>query len=386
MSSNPLIGKRISLVSKKNIRYEGILYSINEQNATVALQNVVSYGTEGREAPAFVAPSVDAIHPFLLFRGQDIKDLHVHEASAAAANENAEAATSDATKDTTSAPAVVAPTPPPASPPKPTEPAASTAAAASVPADINSRSKPAAPPSAGSKNDSRNSTTTAPPKQPNQRSNDALVGTGASLLGAQARGVKGPQKKWENPVGDFDFAANQKQFGSDEDDDEEEAGDELPPAQATGYNPSKSSDGNMNDGFFDSISCDALDKERGIDHRLRNVQERHLNTETFGAVALNTNKQGRGRGRGGRYNNSNQSNYNRRGGGRGEGAGRGGATEGRGGASGRGRSGGRGRGRGGRESSYGRGTEYAQGSANVRGRGRGGSQQQRQPTTAAVSG
>lgn len=77
-----IAGSRISLISKKNIRYEGTLYSINESNATVALQNVRSYGTEGREkldpTAAFVPPQ-DSVHPYLLFRGCDIKDLHVHE-------------------------------------------------------------------------------------------------------------------------------------------------------------------------------------------------------------------------------------------------------------------------------------------------------------------
>ena len=41
-----------------------------------------SYGTEGREktdpSTTFVAPQ-DSVHPYLLFRGCDIKDLHVHE-------------------------------------------------------------------------------------------------------------------------------------------------------------------------------------------------------------------------------------------------------------------------------------------------------------------
>jgi protein LSM14 len=80
----PSTGSRISLISKKNIRYDGTLYSINEADATVALQNVRSYGTEGRElldttgASTFVPPQ-DVVHAYLLFRGQDIKDLHVHE-------------------------------------------------------------------------------------------------------------------------------------------------------------------------------------------------------------------------------------------------------------------------------------------------------------------
>ena len=82
-------GSRISLISKKNIRYEGTLYSINESDSTVALQNVRAYGTEGRESSAdgeaFVAPQ-DQVHPYLLFRGCDIKDLHVHESSSSTEN------------------------------------------------------------------------------------------------------------------------------------------------------------------------------------------------------------------------------------------------------------------------------------------------------------
>jgi len=86
MTHNPLLGSRISLISKKNIRYEGTLYSINEKQATVALQNVRAFGTEGRgkndgnECITYVPPQ-DSVHPYLLFRGCDIKDLHVHESA-----------------------------------------------------------------------------------------------------------------------------------------------------------------------------------------------------------------------------------------------------------------------------------------------------------------
>ena len=92
------LGNRISLISKKNIRYEGVLYSINETDSTLALQNVTSFGTEGRDksdpATAFVAPQ-EGVHPYLLFRGCDIKDLHVHEQQ----TETADAASALAKKD-----------------------------------------------------------------------------------------------------------------------------------------------------------------------------------------------------------------------------------------------------------------------------------------------
>lgn len=64
--------------------------------------------------------------------------------------------------------------------------------------------------------------------------------------------------------------------------------------------------------FFDSISCDALDKRDGVDNRLRGAAERNLNTETFGAVSL-----GNGRRGGRRHNHRRNGNAGR--GGRGNG-------------------------------------------------------------------
>jgi protein LSM14 len=314
-----------------------MLYSINEQNATVALQNVRSFGTEGREkiepGLAFVAPAPDAVHPYLLFRGQDIKDLHVHEQQPTeeeAAKADAAAATlTPAT--TTATPKAAAPRPSPAvvsekaAPPKPKS--ASAPAPAAPPAALEEKSHYSRPQGNGGG---------GPPKKEGgrggggggtrrQRSNDPnlAVGTGASLLKRTARGaVNGGAS--ETPKNDFDFQSNLQDFEK-EDAEDDEAGDNPDAAGVGSYEK---------DDFFDSISCDALDKEQGIDKRIRGAQERNLNTETFGAVALNSQRRRKGRG-GGRGRG--------RGGGRGEGGrGEGGRGEGRGRGRGRGRSAGRG--------------------------------------------
>jgi protein LSM14 len=341
------LGSKISLISKKNIRYEGILYSINEANATVALQNVKSYGTEGREQSdpentGFVAPQ-ESIHPYLLFRGCDIKDLHVHEQQ-----EQPQAEAPAAAAATTTAPppprppkeqAATAKAPPRAPPasdlPTPPPPAAASPAAATP-----QESAPKGKEKTGNKG-------SAPKKTNNPRRSGAQVGTGASLLNRKARGsvqggtfffgggvvccsgmvlmetndgclfcgCAGPGP--EPSEGEFDIQAKLGEFEKDPDaEDDDEAGDEL-------------ADGNTyyeKDDFFDSISCDALDKQQGIDNRLKGSQERTLNTETFGAVALNSQRRrrfgrgggrggrgggrGRGRGRGGRGRGSNRDNYN----------------------------------------------------------------------------
>jgi protein LSM14 len=379
-------GKRISLISKKNIRYEGLLYSINEQNATVALQNVKSYGTEGREEPgvtAFVAPS-DAVHPYLLFRGQDIKDLHVHE----------EATEAKAAPAAPAAPAVtnttdIKPSPPPSSvshpshakngpeekepfhdppalkdePPLPPEPFPELKSASSSSSfkkttteTVKANNKSSTTTSSSSSNNNNNTNPTKPGggrggggggggnyrRGNNKGPPPPAVGTGASLLHRKARGVvhaTAATGREEEPLDtEFDFAAHNAEFvhsggaACTAADNSESGGEDEPPVVAY-----------SKDDFFDSISCDALDKQAGVDNRLRGAKERHLNTETFGAVALNnTNPNGnyyhrrRGGGGGGR------------GGGRGGGGryyyGRGGRSGGRGGrgsgGSGRGRSGG----------------------------------------------
>lgn len=83
MSGIGYIGSKISLISRSDIRYVGILHSINSADSTVALEQVRSYGTEGRRGnPTEEIPPSDNIFEYIVFRGSDVKDLHVCEAPA----------------------------------------------------------------------------------------------------------------------------------------------------------------------------------------------------------------------------------------------------------------------------------------------------------------
>eukprot|EP00560_Eucampia_antarctica_P006727 CAMPEP_0197826370 /NCGR_PEP_ID=MMETSP1437-20131217/3338_1 /TAXON_ID=49252 ORGANISM="Eucampia antarctica, Strain CCMP1452" /NCGR_SAMPLE_ID=MMETSP1437 /ASSEMBLY_ACC=CAM_ASM_001096 /LENGTH=392 /DNA_ID=CAMNT_0043426781 /DNA_START=88 /DNA_END=1267 /DNA_ORIENTATION=+ len=302
MAHNPLLGSRISLISKKNIRYEGTLYSINELDATVALQNVRAFGTEGREkidpTCTFVSPQ-DAVHPYLLFRGCDIKDLHVHESAS-----TPEIPTTDTPPPTD--PAILSTS----APPEVTKQRGSGKNADPINKEredakksnkddnitnpektIPSSSKNAVkPPSQPPRIKSRDPSTNK--KGRKIKSTQKMIGTGASLLNRKARGaVEGVEGPDQTHVGDFDFESNLAEFSKvniiagendtdeDEEDDSNDEQDNIAGSGTCVY---------TKDDFFDEISCDVLDKQNGIDNRLRGAAERSLNTETFGAVSLGT--------------------------------------------------------------------------------------------------
>ncbi|OQR75616.1 protein LSM14B-like, partial [Tropilaelaps mercedesae] len=75
-ASTPYLGSKISLISNAEIRYEGILYTIDSKESTVALFKVRVFGTEDRKTDTPVPPS-DDIFEFITFTASDIKDLRV---------------------------------------------------------------------------------------------------------------------------------------------------------------------------------------------------------------------------------------------------------------------------------------------------------------------
>ncbi|GBG31939.1 Protein LSM14-like A [Hondaea fermentalgiana] len=396
--SRPYIGARISLVSKSEVRYEGVLYNINTQDSTVALQNVQAFGTEGRRKDGPQIPPNTELFEYVIFKGADIKDLEVREAAPTPAFEDPAIVQSKTAapqhpaqphaqpqQTQTQMPAATAPptSPPLLSPLQPQSiPPPSTAQQPAPkqqeqPAqqqqqqhqqqqqqhqqrEGHSRHQPRRRGQSngrGPKQDFHHQHQQQQQQsQPHRRGGRSDVGLGSHLLGMKTRDAVGDVKLDESAT--FDFASMNEKFDkagefaklSLEDNQTRnpntgEFGNGSE-AYASGANADEDQVGGYSkSSFFDTISCDITDRENGKRHGLYGQKERDLNKETFGATGLN---------------HGNNRYRNRRGGHRGRGRGRG-----RGGRGGRGGYAGNGRNDGGYHNNAGRGRGGYRGVSNV---------------------
>ena len=78
-TASKAVGRKISLISQTEVRYEGTIRSIDAENGLIALENSMTFGTEGRVAAVEVPPTEYPPNSPIFFRAEDIKDLQVLE-------------------------------------------------------------------------------------------------------------------------------------------------------------------------------------------------------------------------------------------------------------------------------------------------------------------
>lgn len=297
MSGIPYLGSKISLISKSEIRYEGILVDVNAQESTITFEQVRFFGTEGRR-PSDEIAAMDRIFDCVVFRSADIKDLQVYETDKESKKEK-EADFPD--------PAVVSF-------------ASKTNKSNSIPSNgFQYQSKN----EIGLKEEFKTSEikdyASAANAQPQQFQNTRSFSTrtrsnqGNTPSTTQNQSYNNNnyyqqsynQRSYQRvvvPKSEFNFSQANAKFSK------EEIGAINSAPEADEAIPTY----NKNLSFFDDISCQTNTESNFND---RNRNERNLNMETFGQAAPPRrygNRGGRGRGgynRGGYNNNNNNSNY-----------------------------------------------------------------------------
>uniref|UniRef100_A0A0K0EBP1 DFDF domain-containing protein n=1 Tax=Strongyloides stercoralis TaxID=6248 RepID=A0A0K0EBP1_STRER len=300
----PYIGSKISLVSKLDIRYEGILYTVDTNESTIALSKVRSFGTEDR-LTANPVPAKDEVYEYIIFKASDIKDLivcetpkpvqnvgglcdpailHVSkEATPSQANQSPKVANNDPSGDKNKKPAK------------------------EVDAAKNDKTKPAKkePSKPSSHRESGGKQSHGPNRSFGSRGN----------YRGGSRGGRFSHREKLKFDSDYDFEKANEQFKEtlshlandlgkatihdSEKQEESENGSNIALSDSKSgseENANKEPCYDKQSSFFDSISCDALEKLKGQNCRPDWRKERMTNQETFGHMAVRALSSRRGRG------------------------------------------------------------------------------------------
>lgn len=356
-----LLGSRISLISQLDIRYDGILFSINAKESSIVLRDVKCLGTEDRVTDkSKQVPATQSAVAFVSFPGHEIKDLYVHDTQTSADEPSSVPTTSSQNN---------LPPPPQQQHDKASEPSRrnnpplsrsnnnysstssnnqqysrpSRAPVNNIRGPSNSNRGPPPPPRDGTENQ-RGGGSGRGRGQPGQ---GPAAGTGEHLLRMRVRrNANGTTEGGpDNTTGEFDFNEGLDKFNKEEIAATKVTDSAVETPKAPAY---------KKDDFFDNFAGEEESEGGRPTGRMTASDERSLNQDTFGAIALQSNYRrfnirgggrgrggsGYGRGRGGgsyndRWTNSGGGGYNNSGGygGRsssGGGRGRGGGGRGRG--------------------------------------------------------
>lgn len=280
MSGVPYLGSKISLISKSEIRYEGILVDVNPQESTITFEQVRFFGTEGRR-PGDEIAAMDRVFDCVVFRSADIKDLQVYETPAAApVVKEKEPEFPD--------PAVVS--------------FASSGTGNNSQSGFQYQSK-----SAASFDEVKMPKVTNYASAASQQAQSQSQNSSTNTKSFTTRNRSNYQHSSNKPRGvvvpksEFDFSQANAKFSKEELAAMNSSNVETEAPAAPSYNKNLS--------FFDDISCQTNTESNRFADRNRN--ERHLNMETFGQAAPPRRHGYRGgRGRGGYRGNYNRGGYN----------------------------------------------------------------------------
>eukprot|EP00002_Diphylleia_rotans_P027596 TRINITY_DN553_c0_g1_i1.p1 TRINITY_DN553_c0_g1~~TRINITY_DN553_c0_g1_i1.p1 ORF type:complete len:547 (-),score=115.62 TRINITY_DN553_c0_g1_i1:220-1860(-) len=90
MATAQYIGSRVTLISRQQQRYEGILHDIDVANKRVTLSGVRHFGSEDRVTPSGTAvPASSEVYDFISFNSSDLLALQIQESPKTAAESTA---------------------------------------------------------------------------------------------------------------------------------------------------------------------------------------------------------------------------------------------------------------------------------------------------------